>query len=498
MEHILQMHDIVKNYPGVMALDHVDLDLEPGEVLALVGENGAGKSTLMKILGGAESADSGSIVIKGNSYANYSPKAAIDYGIGVIYQELNYLNDLTIAENIYLGRLPRKRLTRSVDYKELNRRSKVLQQKVGIHKDPTTEVRALSVGEKQLVEIARIFSQDINILIFDEPTSALTDTETENLFKLIRECKAEGRSVIYISHRLEEVFEIADRVQVLRDGKSVAVLPTASTDKKEIVHHMVGREIKDLYPISSHPSGDTFLEIKNLTAEKARNVTFDLHKGEIVGLFGLMGSGRTSIVKALFGAIKATGGEILIEGKPVQITSPESALKNGIVYIPSERKTEGLVLSHTVKENISLASLDRIKKGMFLNSRKEATLVNNWVDKLNIKTPSINKEVKELSGGNQQKVVLSKYLTLNPRVIIMNEPTRGIDVGAKVEIYKIIEQLCDEGICVLIISSELPEVMALSDRIVVISNGEVSGICERADGYSQETLLEYAIARMEQ
>ena len=495
-EIVLQAEGMVKRFPGVLAVDDVDFELKKGEVLAVVGENGAGKSTLMKILGGAISPDKGEITVNGKSYSKYSPGQALDIGIGVIYQELNYLNDLTIAENIFLGRLPEKGLLKRIDYKSLGENSKKLQEKVGIGHHPFTEVEKLSVAEKQLIEIARTFSHNINVIILDEPTSALNDVETNNLFKLIKRCKEDGQSAIYISHRLEEVFEVSDRILVMRDGKKVATLKTAETNKQEVVRYMVGREIKDMYPITLSEAGEVVFEIEGLNSGKAKNISMNVRRGEIVGLFGLMGAGRTSIVKGIFGSAPKKSGVFKVNGQEIEIKKPADALQHGIVYIPSERKSEGLVLNHSVKQNITMAMLDSLKRTIGLDLKRESKIVSSWVEKLNIKTPDFNREVSELSGGNQQKVVLSKYLALDPRIIIMNEPTKGVDVGAKVEIYKIIEDLCKKGMCVIIISSEMPEIMALSERIIVVSDGQITGECYRKDGFSQETLMEYAVGRM--
>lgn len=492
-EYILEMKGISKQFPGVLAVDNVDLRLKKGEVLALVGENGAGKSTLIKILSGAYTADEGEIVINGASHRKYAPVEAIQLGIGVIYQELNYLNDVSIAENIFLGRYPVKGPMKTVDYAKLKTDSKMYQEKVGINHDPFMEASRLSIAEKQLMEIAKAFSRNVKVLVFDEPTSALNHRETQNLFGLIKDFVKAGNAVIYISHKMDEIFSISDRVQVMRDGRNVAILDTSKTNKEEVVKHMVGREIKDMYPINSRPIGDTVIEIKGLYNDKVKDISFSVRQGEIFGLFGLMGAGRSEIVKTIYGATSKLAGEILISGKRVEINNPEDALKNGIAYIPSERKSEGLVLDHTVKDNITISALHKFKTGWgSLNLNKEKKIVTEWIDKLRIKTPSMYKETSELSGGNQQKIVLSKCLLVDPKIIIMNEPTKGIDVGAKVEIYKLMEELCQKGFCIIVISSELPEIMAVSDRIAVISNGRLTGICDKKE-YTQELLMNYAI-----
>ncbi len=489
---ILKMRNITKQFPGVLALDKVDLDLKRGEVLALVGENGAGKSTLMKILSGAYHADDGDIVFEGRPVRNYNPKQAIDMGISIMYQELNYVNDLSIAENIFLGDLPRKGITKRIDYKRLrNDAEKVLKQ-VGLNYHPFTEIRRLSVAEKQLVEIAKAISKDIKVLVMDEPTSALNEQEIEILFDIIKKLAKQGKSIIYISHRLDEIFVISNRVMVMRDGRNVGVFNTDQTSKSQIVNYMVGREIKDMYPIKRRQIGEKVLEVENLNTEKAVNINFNIRKGEIVGLFGLMGSGRTNIVEAIFGANEKHSGTIKIDGEKVNIANPSMAIRAGIGYVPSERKTDGLVLIQSVKENISLAYIDRFRKKVSLDLKREEVYVKDWVKKLSIKTSDINNEIQTLSGGNQQKVILAKWMMTNPKVLILNEPTRGIDVGAKVEIYKLMEDFCDKGLGIVMISSELPEILAICDRVITICEGRITGEYTQSE-ISQEKLLLGAI-----
>lgn len=496
-EPILEMRGITKRFPGVLALDAVDLSLQRGEILALLGENGAGKSTLMKILSGAYLADEGEIVINSRQMAEYSPLGAIQHGVGIIYQELNYADELSIAENIFLGHLPTSGPFGRVDFTKLYSDSLVIQKKLGIHHDPRTPVSELTIAQKQLIEIARAFSRDVKILVFDEPTSALNEAETESLFALIRSAAAEGIAVIYISHKMDEIYEISHSIQIMRDGKSVTRLATAGASRQEIIRHMVGREIKELYPVADRTIGEKVLEVDHLTTAKARDVSLHVCRSEIVSLFGLMGAGRTDIVKAVYGAVKKRTGEIRVNGKTVEIHSPEEAIRHGIAYVPAERKTEGLALNLSVKENITLAALRLFQKGWRLDHLRESAVATEWVSKLNIRTPSLDKAAGELSGGNQQKIVLAKYLLLEPKVIILNEPTKGIDIGAKQEIYRIMEELCEKGFSVIFISSEMPEVMALADRIIVISNGKITGECKKADGYNQEKLMEYAIAEVE-
>lgn len=493
MRKVLEMKQIYKAFPGVVAVDKVDLELYAGEVLALMGENGAGKSTLIKILSGMYKADSGEIVIGGKSYKEFTTKEAIDLGIGIIYQELNYLNDLTIAENILLGQVPTKGFIKKIDYKGMYEQVKPIMEKVGLgHRSPTDMVSELSVAEKQLIEIARAFSKNVKILVMDEPTSALNETETEKLFDLIRLLKKDGVGIIYISHRMEELFQIADRVEIMRDGKYITSLSVKETTTDEIVAYMVGREITDMYPIRTCKNGKVIFEVKNLSTSFLKNINFNVRAGEVVGLFGLMGSGRTEISRCIVGSQKADKGTIVMDGKEFMNKTPLEALKRGISYVPAERKTEGVNLIMSVKDNITLSNLDKIKKNGRLDLKYEAKLAKEWVNKLGVKTPDVLTESGTLSGGNQQKLVIAKSLNTEPKFMILNEPTRGVDVGAKVEIYNLINQLCEDKKAVLMISSELPEIMALSDRIYVLCEGRITGEISRKE-FSQEGLLKYAI-----
>lgn len=492
MGKILEMKGISKTFPGVKALQGVDLELEKGDILALLGENGAGKSTLIKILSGAYSADEGEIWFEDNKMAFNNPNDSISAGISVMYQELNNVDELTIAENIFLGNLPKRKKSKTVDYKKLRADTQELLDRIGLNHDPFTEESKLSIAEKQMVEIAKALSKDIKILVMDEPTAALNKKEIETLFKIIKLLAEQGKSIIYISHRLDEIFEISNKVQVMRDGKKVALVNTAETDRQQLITHMVGRTLVDLYPKKTANMGKTVLEVKGLCSDKVKDISFSVAEGEVVGLFGLMGSGRANIVETIFGVHEMLAGEILVDGKNVKIKSPAHAKNYGIAYIPSDRKKDGLILSHTVKSNISIAIIDRLKKLIKLQFKKETRLVREWVDKLSVKTPGIDVDIDNLSGGNQQKVVLAKWLATEPRVLILNEPTRGVDVGAKAEIYKLIEQLQHSGIATVMISSELPEIIAMSDRIVVIHEGEMAGEVAK-DEFSQENLLTKAI-----
>lgn len=485
------MQNITKRFPGVLALDDVTLELRKGEVLALLGENGAGKSTLIKILSGAYYPDSGSIEIDGKKVKYKSPTDALEAGVSVIYQELNYLDSLSIAENIFVGRLPKK-LFGQIDWKKLRADSERLLELVGLNYDPFTKVSSLSVGEKQMIEIARAVSRNIKIAVMDEPTSALTDTEIEKLFNLIKNLKTKGISVIYISHRLDEVFEISDRVQVMRDGRSVGILNTAETSRDRLVELMVGRQISSMYPKAEIEIGEPILKVDNLTTSKVRNISFEVRKGEILGLFGLMGSGRTNIVEAIFGLEEIKSGTVVLNGVKTSFRQPAHAIKAGLAYVPNERKKAGVILGLSLKRNITVTCMKKFDKVYRMDTRKEDQVVKQWVQNLGIKTPHINTLIDNLSGGNQQKAVIAKWMATNPSVLLLNEPTRGIDVGAKTEIYRLMEDLCNKGLGIVMISSELPEILSIADRIVVISEGQVKGVFNRKEA-TQVSLMNAAV-----
>lgn len=491
---ILEMRGITKAFPGIVANDNVDLTLEKGEVLALIGENGAGKSTLMKILSGAQRPDSGTIVIDGWSTSGYNTREALNLGIGIVYQELNYLGALSIAENLYIGRIPTKGRIRKIDYPTLFAQAKEVMKELGLgHLDPATPVEQLSVAEKQLVEIARVFTREVKILVLDEPTSALSDSETQELFRLIRSLKQRGVSIIYISHRMNEIFAVADSVMIMRDGKNVARRKISETNTDELVRDMVGREIKDMYPKRANISiGKEIFRVRNLKTDFLKNVSFDVREGEVVGLFGLMGAGRTEIADCIMAMRKYDSAEMTIDGAPYEPRRPSDALTSGIAYIPAERKSEGINAIASVKDNITIANLKKFAPRGIMNLKQELDIAKSWIKKLNIKVPQIMAQVETLSGGNQQKVVVAKGLNTEPKVMILNEPTRGVDVGAKVEIYNLINDLCESRKAVLMISSELPEIMAMADRIFVIHEGEITAEVPKSE-FSQETLLKYAI-----
>jgi ribose transport system ATP-binding protein len=470
---VLKMNNIVKRFPGVLALNDVSIDLIKGEVLGILGENGAGKSTLIKILAGTYIKDAGDIIINNKSAKIRNPGDAIDQGIRVIYQELNTLEDLNVAENIFLG----GQITRKagiINWKEMYSEAKRLLGELEIEIDPKQVVEDLTISQKQLVEIIRAISRKAKILVMDEPTAALGEEDTKKLFKLINKLKQSGISVIYISHRLKEIFEITDRVTVLRDGKKIGTVKTGETCPKDLVNMMVGRDIKEMYPKKKIAPGEVVMQVKGLTAKNIKDISFDLKRGEVLGIFGLLGSGRTSLVNSLFGVETVISGNIKIEGREIMINNPRAAKKKKIGLVPVDRKNDGLALMLGVKENITLANLKEMGKNFIINRKTEKQRTEKWIKKLNIKTPSVDQEVNNLSGGNQQKVVIAKWLESGSNILILHEPTRGVDVGAKVEIYRIIEELCSQGASIIMISSELPEIMSIADRIIVLSKGVIA------------------------
>ncbi len=488
---VLSMENITKTFPGVVALDNVSIDLNKGEVLGILGENGAGKSTLIKILAGNYIKDSGDIFVDGQKFEIRGPAEAVASGIRVIYQELNTINNLTVAENIFIGEQLVKGPFKVVDWKAMTKRSLELLDILNVKLDPNAVLGDLTVSEKQIVEIAKAISKEAKILVMDEPTAALSEEETQSLFKIIRTLKSKGVSIIYISHRLKEIFEITDRVTVLRDGKKVGTLKTVDTSENGLVEMMVGRDIKDMYPKREVKIGNIVMDVKNLKADGFQDISFKLKRGEILGIFGLLGSGRTSLVKALFGANRIKAGEMSVNGKRIFVKSPGIAKDGKIGLVPLDRKTEGLALIMGVKENITLANIGDLGKSFLISKIQERKKALKWVNEIGIKTPSVDQEVNSLSGGNQQKVVLAKWLESGSQIIILNEPTRGIDVGAKIEIYKLMQDLCERGSSIIMISSELLEIMSIADRIVVMSKGRFTGEYTRKEA-SEEKLLHSA------
>lgn len=490
-ETIVEINHVNKSFPGVKALNDVSFTLRSGEVLALLGENGAGKSTLMKILSGVYPKDSGTIKVYGKEVEEITPKKAQELGIAIIHQELNMCSHLSVAENIFLGREIIKNGVLS-DHEMKQEAGKILH-KLNIDIDPDTIVGDLSVSRQQMVEIAKALSTNARILIMDEPTSALTSTEINELFAIIRQLKKERCGIVYISHRLEELQHIVDRVTILRDGQYITSMDYKDTTLSEIIANMVGREIKEKFPRVECRRGSKILEVRNLNAGKlVRGINFNLYEGEIVGIAGLMGAGRTETTRAIFGVDKKSSGDILLDGEKVVINKPSDAKKVGIVLAPEDRKKDGLCTKLSVRENIALPNLDIIcKKTGVVNRKKENVMVERTVKDLKIKLPGPEVDAGSLSGGNQQKVVVGKWLARNSRVVIFDEPTRGIDVAAKVEIYNLMNELKRKGVGVLFVSSEMPEVLGISDRILVMCDGRITGELGVEEA-TQDLILEYA------
>lgn len=474
----LQMRRIGKTFPGVKALDGVDFELRAGEVMALVGENGAGKSTLLKILAGVHQQDEGEISVAGQAVEISDPQDSQRLKIAMIHQELNLAEHLSVAENVFVGREPRTKLG-FVDSRTMNRDTRRLFEE-SLHTadiDPRVEVRRLSIAQKQLVEIARALSLEADIMVMDEPTSSLSDSEVRVLLELVGQLRDGGLAVIYVSHRLEEVFEVGDRVTVLRDGQLVGVHSTEETTPDEIVKMMVGRELEDLYGEAAEtPSSETGLEVRDLVLSGAsQGLSLRVRTGEIVGLSGLMGAGRTELARAVFGADPVDGGTVLVEGEEVPGGSPAKAIEAGIGYVPEDRKLQGLFLDMSVRKNITAASSQHVGRIGFIRTRDDQRLAEDAKDRLKIRAGSVEQSVRDLSGGNQQKVVLAKWMAVGPRVLILDEPTRGVDVGGKAEIYALIRQMAQQGMALMVISSELPEVLGVSDRVLVMRGGLLVG-----------------------
>ncbi len=484
---LMHVAGVSKGFPGVQALVDIDLEIRGGEVHAIVGENGAGKSTLMKILAGIYQPDAGSLQVDGHVVQLSGPRQAMALGIGMIHQELNLAPNLSVAENIFLGRAPTR--LGLVDWRRLDLQTRLLLERLGIELDGRASVEDLSVARQQMVEIAKALSLNARIIIMDEPTSALTERETATLFQIIGRLKAEGVAVVYISHRLEEIFRIADRVTVLRDGRLVNSLLVADTTPALLIGMMVGRELTALYPKEPVEIGAPVLEIRSLSrAGVLHDISFVLYQREIVGLAGLVGAGRTELVRAIFGVDPIDSGEVLIDGRVVHIRGPREAIRRGIGFVTEDRKLHGLVLGMTVRENATLASLSEIGRLGLIDFARERTMAADYVRQLDIRAPSVEQEVNNLSGGNQQKVVLAKWLATRPRILILDEPTRGIDVGAKAEVHALMSRLAAAGVSILMISSELPEIMGMSDRILVVRQGRISAEFTR-QGASQEKIL---------
>ncbi len=487
----LRMRGIGKTFPGVKALDGVDFELRAGEVMALVGENGAGKSTLLKILAGVHRQDEGEISVAGETVEISSPQDSQGLNIAMIHQELNLAEHLSVAENVFVGREPRTRFG-LIDFRTMNRETrKVFEESLHTTDiDPQTEVRRLSIAKKQLVEIARALSLEADVIVMDEPTSSLSESEVRVLLELVCRLRDNGLAVIYVSHRLEEVFEVGDRVTVLRDGQLVDVKNTEETTPDEIVKMMVGRELEDLYGEAEETqTSETGLEVRDLTLPGAsQGMSLQVRAGEIVGLAGLMGAGRTELARAIFGADPVDGGTVLAEGEPVASGSPEKSIKAGIGYVPEDRKLQGLFLGMSVRENVTAASSQHVGRGGFIRFRDDRRLAEEAREQLNIRTASVEQSVRDLSGGNQQKVVLAKWMAVGPKILILDEPTRGVDVGGKAEIYTLIRQMARQGMALIVISSELPEVLGISDRVLVMRQGLLVGELSGSDANEEKVM----------
>ena len=491
---ILQLEGIEKCFPGVKALDGVNLSVTPGRVMALVGENGAGKSTLMKVLTGIYQAEAGRILYKGKETRFKGPRHSQQAGIGIIHQELNLLPELSIAENIFLGREKTSPLGRIL-WNEMNHEAAKLLKRLRVPHAPQTRLGDLSIGEQQMVEIAKAISFKSSVIIMDEPTDALTDTETQALFDVIEELKKSGHAIVYISHRLVEIFEICDDVTVLRDGKFIASHPVSEINEEQLIEMMVGRKLEEQYPRLETTPTEVSLVVKELWAEGVCGASFSVRKGEILGVAGLMGSGRTEMMRAIFGADPIQKGTLTLDGKPLSIKTPKEAIKKGIAYISEDRKGDGLVLGLCVKKNMTLASLESYSTTSGrVNHKGEKDAVQDYIGHFNIKTPTQSQIIGNLSGGNQQKVSIAKGLMTKPKVLILDEPTRGVDVGAKKEIYQLINTFKEQGMSIILVSSEMPEILGMSDRIIVMHEGRVSGEFP-ADEANQEKLMACAVGK---
>ncbi|MDR1613451.1 MAG: sugar ABC transporter ATP-binding protein [Planctomycetota bacterium] len=491
-EYVVEMEHVDKRFPGVHALDDVSFQLRPGEVMALLGENGAGKSTLMKVLGGVYQRDAGTVRVFDREVGDLTPKLAQELGIAMIHQELNMCTQLSVAENIFLGReLARNGL---LSNREMHRRSREVLDRLKIDIDPDTVVGDISVSKQQMVEIAKALQANAKILIMDEPTSALTAKEIEDLFAIIRLLRSEGHGIVYISHRLEELQHIVDRVTIMRDGKFICAMDYADATMDMIIENMVGREIKEKFPHVECGRGRKLFEVRHLNAGRmVRDINFELYEGEIVGIAGLMGAGRTEITRAIFGVDPSASGEITLEGKPVRIVKAEDAIRSGIVLAPEDRKRDGLCTKLSVRENIALPNLDLLCNAAgVVNRRRESEMVRKTIAGFSVKLTGPEMIAGNLSGGNQQKVVVGKWLARDSKVVIFDEPTRGIDVAAKVEIYHLMNRLKRNGIGVLFVSSEMPEVLGMADRIIVVCDGRITGVFPRSEA-TQTKVLEYAM-----
>lgn len=492
MEFLIEMAGIHKSFSSVQVLKDAAFQLRAGEIHALMGENGAGKSTLMKILTGVYKADAGLVKVKGREVMFADPTQAEEIGVAIIHQELNIIPKLTVAENMFLGRQLTYGKTGIVRDKEMKRKTREYLRRLGVELDPDAAADTLSIGQQQMIEIAKALSKSAEVLIMDEPTAALTDREIEALFKIMDQLRREGVGIVYISHRMEEIFQMCDRISVLRDGAFLGTETIAETTVEHIVRLMVGREIGERYPERSSRIGAERLRVENLSdGRKLSGISFSAAAGEIVGIAGLMGAGRTEIVRMLFGADKKKHGKIHIDGREVAITSPSRAIEEGIVFVTEDRKHQGLVLGMSVRENLSLTNYKRIASSGVISAKKDNDLSDKMIKRFNIRTRDSEQTVKSLSGGNQQKVAIGKWLGELPKVFIMDEPTRGVDVGAKKEIYSMMNELSEQGVAIIMVSSDLPEVLGVSDRVIVVHEGRISSILDKTQ-MNQEAIMHAA------
>ncbi len=488
---LLRLTHITKTFPGAIALDDVDLEVAAGEIHCLVGENGAGKSTLMNILAGVVQSDAGTIEFDGRSCSIASPSDAFSLGIGMIHQDFKLVPEMTAAENILLGREPHSRRTRIIDRGAMRRSAVAILADLGEDIDPDTPVRELGSARRQIIEIAKALSRDVRLLILDEPTAALTDRETENLFVMLRRLRSRGAAIIYISHRLGEIFEIGDRVTVMRDGRRVDTCDVAGVDTAALIRMMVGRELVDVHPKQPVPIGDTLLEVRNVCSAVLRDVSFTLRRGEVLGVAGLIGSGKIELSRLLFGADRMEAGEVLLDGRRFSPASPHDAIADGVALLTEDRNHLGLMQNMTIRENISLSSLDTLLRGPFIDRGAERRTAAGLADQLRLKPRDTGQPVGALSGGNRQKVILARWLATQARLYIFNEPTAGIDVGAKYEIYMLMNRLAGEGLGIICFSSDLPELLGISDRIAVMCDGHIAGILDR-ESATQEAIMHLA------
>lgn len=491
-EYLLSMKNVNKSFPGVLALDDVTLDILPSEIHALVGENGAGKSTLMRALSGVSKIDSGTIYWKGKTVDISQPRDAQKLGISMIHQELAIIPYLDVGKNIFLGREPQLKVSGVIDWKKLYQQAQEQLDKLGLDINPKTPVESLTIAQQQMVEVAKALSMDASLIVMDEPTSALTEKEVDALFSYMKKLRENGVSIIFISHRLNEIQRVSDRITILRDGKWIGTSEVRDLSQNDIVKMMVGREVEQSTKKQAKPSSEVILQIKNLSSgDDVHEVTFDLHKGEILGIAGLVGAGRSALAEAVFGSRKITSGYMKLGHKKVKFTSPKMAIEHGLGLVPEDRKAQGLFLNMAVWQNIVIAGIKKTTRFGFIRKAETQKISTSLVDRLSIKTPSLGQQVKNLSGGNQQKVIIARWLSLKPKILILDEPTRGIDVGAKAEIHNLLKELATEGVGVLMISSELPEILGVSDRILVMKEGHLVAVLD-PELSSQDEIIQAA------